>query len=247
MYNFLKALLDPLILVFSLVIIAFIYSIKNRNSRAGKIFLVLPFGILYMASLSPVANMMCYIVERDYLLNSKGNAGQLDVVVVLGGGITSNKYIGESMPSHQTALRLIHAIQIFKTTGARYLICSGRGGRRITEAEVMGNIAERVCIPGQRIKLDMKSDNTKEHAEELNKMFENKNIKIGLVTSAYHMKRSEREFKKYFSNVVSLPSDYLYTTSSLSISSFIPSSANLYKFHIAAREIIGIMWYRIIN
>lgn len=245
MHNFLKTLLDPLILVFSLVIIAFIDLIKNRNSRAVKIFLVLSSIILYMASLSPVANMMCYIVERNYLLNGKSNAGQLDVVVVLGGGVSDNKYTGETMLSYYTTSRILYAMQIFRESGAKYLVFMGKGTEKLSEAEVMKIAAERLGVPAASIRIDPNSRNTWEHAEELDKMFQNKDIKIGLVTSAFHMKRSEREFRKYFSNVEPLPSDYLYSSPALSIFTFLPQSGNLYKFSIAFREIIGITWYRI--
>jgi len=105
--------------------------------------------------------------------------------------------------------------------------------------------AERLGIPVTSIKIDPDSRDTWEHAENLNKMFPNKDIKIGLVTSAYHMKRSEREFRKYFPNVIPLPSDYLYSSSPLSIMTFIPSSGNLYKFSTVFREMIGVGWYRI--
>ena len=76
-------------------------------------------------------------------------------------------------------------------------------------------------------------------------MFQDKGIKIGLVTSAYHMKRSEREFRKYYPNVIPLPSDYLYSSPPLSIITFLPGSGNLCKFSTAFREMIGIGWYRI--
>ncbi len=105
--------------------------------------------------------------------------------------------------------------------------------------------AERLGIPVTSIKIDPDSRDTWEHAVNLNKMFPNKDIKIGLVTSAYHMKRSEREFRKNFPNVIPLPSDYLYSSSPLSIMTVIPGSGNLYRFSMTMREIAGIGWYRI--
>lgn len=83
-----------------------------------------------------------------------------------------------------------------------------------------------------------------EHAKKLNKLFVDKYFKIGLITSGYHMKRSYRVFSKYFKNIVPFPSDY-YSKPSLSISTFIPSSINLYRSSIAIRELVGNLWYRI--
>ena len=70
-------------------------------------------------------------------------------------------------------------------------------------------------------------------------------MRIGLVTSAYHMKRSEREFKKYFTNVIALPSEYLYSSPKLSIVTFMPKSGNLYKVATVLNEMTGRVWYRI--
>ena len=72
----------------------------------------------------------------------------------------------------------------------------------------MAQRALALGVPKEKIRIDAKSNNTWENAVELNKMFANKTIHVGLVTSGYHMKRSEKEFKKYFRNVVPLLASY---------------------------------------
>ena len=244
-YVLLKTLIDPVVFLLVLIATGFWISFKRRKKSSGYIVLLITFVFLYSASISPLSNTLCYFLEKDYLLKDSGNLEKLDIVVVLGGGASDNRYIRETMPSFQTTSRLHHAIQVFRRTGAKYLVCAGKGVGRLSEAGVMKNSAEGLGIPVTSIKIDPDSRDTWEHAENLNKMFPNKDIKIGLVTSAYHMKRSEREFRKYFPNVIPLPSDYLYSSSPLSIMTFIPSSGSLYKFSTAFREMIGIGWYRI--
>lgn len=248
LYALLKSLLDPVVFVLIMIIVGFLVSF--RTGRTGKkqsirIIILAAFSFLYLASISPVPNALSYILEREYLLGHGDNMGKLNIIVVLGGGVSENKYTGTKLPSKQTASRLLYAVQVFRDSGAKYLVCAGKGTGRISEAEVMGNAAERLGIPPTSIKIDPDSENTWEHAENLNEMLHDKSIRIGLVTSAYHMKRSEREFRKYFSYVIPLPSDYLYSSSSLSIITFLPRSGNLHKFSIALREMIGIAWYRI--
>lgn len=243
-YYFMKALLDPVVFIIGLTIVAVLYLVKRNENRKGIIVLIISFSLFYAASISPVANMLCYMIEKDYLLNDGNTTPQLDVIVVLGGGISGNEYISETMPSRETALRLLHGVQLFRTTGARHIVFSGKGTGKITEAEIMGNAAEKLNIRRDEIMLELKSDNTKEQAEELHKMLKNKDMKIGLVTSAYHMKRSVHEFRKYFRNIAPLPTDYLYSSAQLSLTSFIPKSVNLYKFSTALREMIGQTWYR---
>lgn len=246
-YILFKASLDPVFLLLILIAIGFLFSFRNRKRWSGRIVLIVAFFVLYMASIFQVSNALCYIIEKEYLLKNSGNIDRLDIVVVLGGGASYNKYLGETVPSHLTASRLLYAVQIFRKTRAKYLVCVGKGFEKLSEAEVMGIAAERLGVPVAQIKLDPRSINTKEHAEELNKMFQDKGIRIGLVTSAYHMMRSEKEFKKYFQNVISLPSDYLYSSLPLSIITFWPRTTHLYKSFIAVHEIIGIAWYKMRN
>jgi uncharacterized SAM-binding protein YcdF (DUF218 family) len=77
-------------------------------------------------------------------------------------------------------------------------------------------------------------------------MFANKNISIGLVTSASHLKRTEKEFKKYFNNVVPLPANYYYESSAENIFvKYAPQTSSLYKTSLALKEIVGQLWYSV--
>jgi len=245
LYILLKAFLDPVVPILILLIVGLLASFRSEKMRYPRIIFLTAFIILYIGSVSPVSNALSYILEREYLMRHNGNAGKLDIVVVLGGGVSDNKYIGSTLPSYQTTSRLFHAIQVFRDSEAEYLVVSGKGSGEISEAEVMAKAAEGLGVPAARIKVDSTSRNTWEHAQNLNNMFQYKDIKIGLVTSAYHMKRSEREFKKYFPNVIALPSDYLYSSPKLSIVTFMPRSGNLYKVATVLNEMTGNVWYRI--
>jgi uncharacterized SAM-binding protein YcdF (DUF218 family) len=244
-YKLIKASLDPVVFILILIAIGFFVSFKKGNKQPVRMVLLLAFFFLYTASIFPVSNALCYIIEKDYLLRKSGDIGKFDIVIVLGGGVSDNKYLQDTLPSYQTTSRLSYAVQMFRETSAKFMVCAGKGDEKLSEAEVMKTAAERLGVSADKIKIDAKSRNTREHAEELNKMFDDKNLKIGVVTSAYHMKRSEREFKKYFHNVIPLPSDYLYSSPPSSIIAFIPRSGNFYKFSTALHEMIGIVWYRI--
>ena len=240
--NLLKAFIDPISLVLLLIASGGLLLIWKRKQKIGLISLILSFFILYAGSISPISDGLSYILEKDFLCRK--DIGKLDIIVVLGGGVSDVTMFKETLPSRQTASRVLYAVQVFRRSRSDYLVCLGGGKGRLKEAEVMGNAAENLGVAKDKIKLDTKSRNTREHAEELDKMFLNKNLQIGLVTSAYHMKRSEREFKKYFSRIIPLPSDYLYSPPLSSLFAFLPSSDSLYKSSIALREIIGLTWYK---
>lgn len=244
-YDLFKASLDPVVFILILIAFGILISFKSKKKHSIKIVLLAVFSILYIASIFPVSNALSYVLEKKYLLKNNDDVNKLDIVVVLGGGVTDNKYLKETMLSKESASRLLYAVEVFRRSGAKYLVCAGKGKGKRSEGEVMGVAAERLGIPPAQIKIDPESENTWEHAEELDKMFQDKSIMVGVVTSAYHMERSEREFRKYFPGVTPLPSGYLYSLSPPLIIAFLPRSDNFYKFSTALHEMIGIIWYRI--
>jgi uncharacterized SAM-binding protein YcdF (DUF218 family) len=193
-YDLFKASLDPMVFILILIVFGIIISFKSKKKRSIKIVLLAVFSILYIASIFPVSNALSYVLEKKYLLKGNDDVDNLDVVVVLGGGVTDNKYLEKTMLSKESASRLLYAVEVFRRSGAKYLVCAGKGKGKRTEGEVMGMAAERLGISPAQIKIDSESENTWEHAEELDKMFQDKSIMVGVVTSAYHMERSEREF-----------------------------------------------------
>jgi Uncharacterized conserved protein len=185
-------------------------------------------------------------LEKDYINNPITEDKNIDVIVVLGHGANDINTLKNTFPTERTAVGVLHAVEVYRTNGSKYFVCSGKGTGKISEAEVMAKLAEKLGVPKEKIRTNAKATNTWENAAEFNRMFINKNISVGVVTSAYHMKRSEREFKKYFTNIVSLPSDYFYSSSmGGSIIKYIPQAEELYKTTIALKEIVGQLWYSI--
>jgi uncharacterized SAM-binding protein YcdF (DUF218 family) len=207
---------------------------------------LLSIVLIYGASIAPVANYLCYYLEKDYINNPTAGDKNIDVIVVLGGGTKDINALKNTFNTGVESLRLLHAVVVYNKTGAKYFVCSGKGSGRASEAEVMAKLAEKLGVPKEKIRIEPNSKNTGENAAEVNNMFVNKNINIGLVTSAFHMKRSEREFKKYFNNVLPLPTHYLYSSPAGNVViRYMPQSGELNKTSIAFREIIAQLWYRL--
>ena len=96
--------------------------------------------------------------------------------------------------------------------------------------------------------METNSLNTVEHAIELRKLFPpDKNLKIGIVTSALHIFRSKKAFNKKFQseNIVPIPVNYVYSLPEFNLKSFIPSSSALSQSTYALHEFIGIIWLSI--
>ena len=69
--------------------------------------------------------------------------------------------------------------------------------------------------------------------------------RIGLVTSALHMPRSVRVFRKQFPNdtIVPIPVNHLYSPDWRHLKNYLPSSGTLAESACAIHEWIGMVWY----
>ncbi|MEN6623967.1 MAG: YdcF family protein [Smithella sp.] len=243
LYIICKGLIDPVFIIFVLMIIALITSFTGNKKKNGVLILGLAVLFLYGLSIAPVANYLAYSLEKDYF-RVQTIKKPFDVIIVLGRGINYVNALNSSFASEGTAARLLHGVEILNKYGSNYFVCAGKGDSRMSEGEMMAQMALTLKVPNEKILIDTKSANTWEHAVELNKMFVNKNIYVGIVTSGYHMKRAEKEFKKYFNNVVPLPASYLYSQQNKkNFLKYIPQTTTLNITSNALKEYTGSIWY----
>lgn len=246
-YDVFKSFVDPVFIIFFLLLISFFICLISGKKKGSALFLFFTLILLYGASIQPVSNYLSYQLEKKYInVRPVEEKESLDVIVVLSGGVYDIKALGASFPGELTVDRLAHAVRMFKTYNAKYLVCSGTGSSKISGAELMAQMAQDFGVPKERIRIEPKSVNTYAHAVEFNKMFVDKDIKVGLVTSAYHMQRSEKEFKKFFSKVIPMPSNYLYASpAGTVVVRYVPQSQWLNNITLVFREYVGQIWYGI--
>ena len=247
LYIILKGIVDPVLIITLLMLIAFIICLIDGKKKSGALVIFLCIVLLYGASSFPVANYLCYYLEKDYIQSQQSDADQkIDVLVVLGSGTYDINSLQKTFPSEVTFARLLYAADVYNKKGAKYFVCTGKGSGKISEAEVMARQAELLGIPKEKIRMEVKATNTWTSALEVNKMFVDKNISIGLVTSAFHLRRAEKEFRKHFNNVVPLPAHYYYASYAENFfEKYAPQTSSLSKTSIALKEIIGRLWYSI--
>ncbi len=245
MYDVLKSFVDPVFIIFVLLLISFLMSSFFGKQKGGGLFLFFIIVLLYGLSIQPVSGYLSYQMEKGYIKNLRVRERMtLDVIVVLSGTNYDIQMLYDTYPGETTTVRLVHAVQMYRQSGAKYLVCSGRDQSRVSGAEIMAQMAGSLGVPGHKIRLEAKSRNTHEHAVEFSKMFPDKDIRIGLVTSAWHMKRSETEFRKYFKNVQPLPAGFLYASpAGTAAVRFIPQSQCLLKNTLIFKEYVGRFWY----
>lgn len=258
MINLLKPLLTPIIwILVPLMLGIFLtrHSRKKKGSKLGWYLLCLGILILLFFSNRVVSNSLIYILESKYKPVSVDTLSNLDIMIILSGGVRSSTRLSKDFEvSPATFSRISGGIRAFNKSNAKKLVLSGAGSHSRgklesqKDGEAMKNLAIQLGVPEDKIILETNSLNTMEHAIELEKLFppEN-NLKIGLVTSALHLSRSKKAFNKKFKsdNIVPIPVNYIYSLPKLNLASFIPSAQALSQSTYALHELIGILWLSI--
>ncbi|MFC1795267.1 YdcF family protein [Planctomycetota bacterium] len=247
-----KSLATPIVWGLTLLILGLVLTRHLRKERRFRIsWFIMLLGVLFLLSLSlrPVANILVYSLECQYNPASSEILKMLDTVVVLGAGSHSSGGLRtEAELSGTNYSRLYSGVKAFKQSNANLLgLCGGRSiGYPESDAEVMKAVAVYMGVPSEEILTETQSKNTMENAVRLAALLpEGEKRCIGLVTSAIHMLRAEKVFRKQFSEytIVPIPTNYIYDKTVWSVKSAIPSVGALEKSTIALHEWIGILWY----
>jgi len=207
--------------------------------------------ILIIFSIKPVSNLLVYSLEHNYQLPSKEIISSLDCMVILSGGVRpSTVFSSSAEPAGATYSRLINGVRIFKENNVKLLVLQGSSGKESkSDAAIMTELAEQLGVPKDKIIIESKSRNTLEHAIELRKIFPaSKKMRLGVVTSAMHMRRSEMVFKWKFPKdvIVPIPVDYRYSVLKYDIKNFVPSLEAFTASNDAFHELVGMVWYLLV-
>ena len=227
--------------------------LKNarKDGLKGKIGWHLSFSamlMLFFLSTKPVSNLLVYSLEHRYQLPSQETLSNLDAVIILAGGVRpSNIFAEGAEASGVTYSRLVSGVTLFKKSHAKLLVMQGTSKSDLeSDAVVMRGLAEQLGVPRDRIFVETKSRNTFEHAIELRRKFPVfPKIRLGVVTSAVHMRRSEMAFKWKFPEdvIVPIPVDCNYSVLKYNIEDFVPSIEAFEASSAAFHEWVGIVWY----
>ena len=258
MIDFFKPFSTPIIWILIPLILGLILTKnlrKKKGSRLGWYLLLLGTLFLLLFSNRFVSNSLVYILESRYEPASIDTLSNLDIMVVLSGGVRHpNRFNKHFKVMSVTFSRISEGVEAFNQSNAKTLVLSGAGSNSRAkqdsqrDGEAMKNLAIQLGVPEDKIIVETNSLNTMEHAIELRKLFPpEENLKIGIVTSALHILRSKKAFNKKFQpeNIVPIPVNYIYSLPKFNIKSFIPSSEALSQSTYALHEFIGILWLSI--
>lgn len=232
------------LLIFFLIFITIIF-IFFKKSKLAAIFLILAFVIYWLVGSGVFAYYLLAPLQAYPTLQhpqwKKSNA-----IVVLGGGTVQTYGTKEVKPYILVYGRLTEAAKLYfscqKAHETCKLILSGGDVSKMGQSEAGSyrkNLAELGVRPDDCI-LDTQSTNTYYNAKNVTHILSYHHFdQIVLVTSGYHIARSNLSFEHFGIHALLAPADIIRAKLSVK-----PLASNFLMTDVALHEYLGILYYQ---
>ena len=243
LHKILPTFVLPIMLVIILILIGLI---KNKKKLIN-----IAIGILYIISTPIFSNNFFKVVEGSEYRKPISAIDIADAIVVLSGMLEINEVGDTTYVEWGDPDRFFGGISLFKAGKAQKLVFTG--GKvpwdkvNKTEGDVLKEYAISISIPAEKIFVTKDVENTAEEAVAVKELI-NPSKRIILVTSAYHMYRANRLFENQGFVVIPYKVDFKASgNNQFTILDVLPSAGNLELTETGVREILGRLFYLIID
>ncbi|MGK7888020.1 MAG: YdcF family protein [Leptolyngbyaceae cyanobacterium] len=218
MFLFLSKLLPIFVypLGFSCLLLVATLMLVWRHPRLAALSSGLSLTLLLTMSSGLMADALLRSLEWQHIPNQA--LPTADAIVVLGGAVRSHESPRPWVEVAEAGDRPLYGARLYLAQKAPHLILSGGripwyGGYGATpESTDMAAIAMAMGVPASAIVEEPNSLNTRENAVNVKQILEDNGwTQILLVTSALHMPRSLRIFRKLGIEAIPAPTDFLTT------------------------------------
>jgi len=246
LYQIVKRIMLPPAFILLMLIAGFGLSLW-RFKRLGRAVLALSILLLYLLSIAPTADVLVSPLESRYQPLSPKRVPRTGTLVVLSGGASATEDLPlSSRLTPSSTKRVLEAVRLYDLMDKPTIIISGGSGNPfvdVSEAALMRDLLLNLRIPDRRIVMEGKSSNTFENAAGVQRL----PLKqpLILITSASHMDRAVRVFKRLGMNPLPAPCDYRSRWSVEDPLRFLPSEGALAVSTAAIYEYVGTFWYRL--
>ncbi len=244
-----KSLINPLLVVLMIQIIATgLWCQRNETSKRRLPILLLSSTLLLAILALPVTNSA---LEASLRTDSAENVVLSPAYIfVLGGGYQLGADQSADLLNLESQRRVFRGVVVWKSFPKALLVFSGASGGegRSNEHHVslMRDFAKAGGVAEEQIVMETQSINTRLHPiEALRLPGVSASTPIGVVTSAWHMRRASREFCRYFQHVTLFPVPV--AARPVQWQDFIPDAYALDNNTTLLREWVGLLWYTILH
>ena len=215
------------------------------NRKIAIVLAITTTSLTFFLSMGVVRNLLIKPLELKYPPFDPVEILKDDVIVVLGGGVVapSPEEQGESSLAKDSLKRLIYGFRIQKQTGLPIIVSGGKplGGRADSFAQAAGKLLEEFGVEESAILLESTSRTTLENAKRVKESYDPS--RVVLVTSAHHMPRSARTFRRAGMEVIPAPTDYKAAPTPFRFWDFLPAAQALRDSIRALHEYVGLVYY----
>jgi uncharacterized SAM-binding protein YcdF (DUF218 family) len=246
--EFLMPLTQPLGFVWAILLLASLINFRRKHPGMGWLMAAL---VVFLSALdcTPLAPYLLGQLENPYLAHTVRNATPCDAIVLLGGGsfvsMEENYHLG--LGNHSA--RLIAAAELMRERKGNVLVLGG-AGRRFGEKLELESDPVRLWLSSWKvfeapIVALGESHNTHDEAVATAKLAGASNWKkIGLVTSAWHMRRATAVFQAVGLDVEPIATDFQASGVESRFRTVIPTGDGLRVMGYYLHEEIGWFVYK---
>ncbi len=236
-------LIEPIGLIWLVLLIACVRALIKKEKRQALFNGSLALFITIVGSTKLPAYLLATL-EKPYAVENLGALPECDAVVLLGGGHSYVSNAPFNIELHNAADRIVTAAELLRLGKGRALIIGGGHG----EAALLKKWLKTWKLFDQPIYELNTNLHTRDEATNTAALAKDLGWeKIILVTSAWHMHRSEVLFKKVGLEVVPVGADFVGTSALETNWSFYPVPSH-FGFQTLAKythEQLGWLYYRL--
>lgn len=236
MFEFTKLgafLVSPLTVTFALASMAVLFALLRRKGLATGLALM-AFCLLWLASTPAIGFLLARPLEAQFPAVPVEAAPEGDVILVLGGALSvADPPRRPTFNMGPAAGRIWHAAQLYRAHKARWVVIAGgnQPGHedQQPEANAISEILVKLGVPPEAIRIESASRNTRENARNVQPLIRELGAqRVLLVTSALHMPRALKIFKKQWKELsillIPISADVVVTEHTLRPKMWIPNA-----------------------
>lgn len=244
----LKKFLAPFFLPPGIFIVVLICSglwfLYRKNRKAAMLNLAIGIA-LWLFAIEPVSGALMSGLESQYQIPTAPHG---DVIILLGGGVYdgATDFSGVGAPSEDTLARIVTTVRLQKKLNLPVIISGGAVfPGRASEALIDKRLLTDLGVSVNKILVEEKSRDTFENARYTKELCEQYHFKKPLlVTSAYHMERAVRSFRKFGLDITPFPANFhTWKEKKYAWNDYLPG--DMKDTYTSLREYLGLLFYKL--
>ena len=243
-------LLNPIAIAMLFVLAGAICSVLRRR-RVAVVLLVFAFSWLWIWGTAIWCRAIGLPLERQFQIQRAEDAPTADAIVVLGGGMTSNRAVYPYADMNEAGDRVWHTARLYRAGKASLVVPTG-----CNDKDSVVPLLLDLGVPSTALHVEDKARNTEENARFVATMLKDvapgRRPRVLLVTSALHMRRALLMYSRYAPELEIIPvaTDFHVTVCTdrpLKCSDFFPNTDYLQKNGNILKELVGYWGYRLLR